>query len=183
MPLEENKIKVAEADLIEPDVYASNGVVHTVSSLLIPDGAIRLTPEKFLLGLNCTEFVSLIHSVNLTHLINDPDAQYTILAPRDDVLKLFGHHELPHRGSEELKRVLQYHFIPGKWAPKKLQDGMLIETALDEPGLDGHQVMTIEVTDEGKKKDDTKSIRFAGAGVMGEHGKKHGDLFNERWLT
>lgn len=171
MPLEENKIKVSEADLIEPDIYASNGVVHTVSSLLIPEGAIRLTPEKFLLGLNCTEFVSLIHSVNLTHLINDPDAQYTILAPRDDVLKLFGHHELPHRGSEELKRVLQYHFIPGKWAPKKLQDGMLIETALDEPGLDGHQVMTIEVTDEGKKKDDAKSIRFAGAGVMGEHGR------------
>ncbi|EIW64093.1 FAS1 domain-containing protein [Trametes versicolor FP-101664 SS1] len=177
VPLEENNIKVAEADLIEPDIYASNGVVHTVSSLLIPEGAIRLTPEKFLLGLNCTEFVSLIHSVNLTHLINDPDAQYTILAPRDDVLKLFGHHELPHRGSEELKRVLQYHFIPGKWAPKKLQDGMLIETALDEPGLDGHQVMTIEVTDEGKKKDDAKSIRFAGAGVMGEHEEIHNTLF------
>ncbi|KAI0830735.1 hypothetical protein BC628DRAFT_1313124 [Trametes gibbosa] len=169
VPVEENKIKVSEAELVEPDVYASNGVLHTVSSLLIPPGALRHTPEKYLLGLNCTEFVSLIHSVNLTHLINDPDAQYTILAPRDDVLKLFGHHELPHRGSEELKRVLQYHFLPGKWAPKKLQDGMLVESALEEPGLDGRQVMTIEVTDEGKKKDDSKAIRFAGAGVMGEH--------------
>ncbi|KAH9858223.1 FAS1 domain-containing protein [Lenzites betulinus] len=168
MPVDE-KIKVDDAELVEPDVYASNGVLHTVSSLLIPPGALRHTPEKYLLGLNCTEFVSLIHSVNLTHLINDPDAHYTILAPRDDVLKLFGHHELPHRGSEELKRILQYHFLPGKWAPKKLQDGMLVPSALDEPGLDGPQVMAIEVADEGKKSDDSKAIRFAGAGVMGEH--------------
>ncbi|KAI0639824.1 FAS1 domain-containing protein [Trametes polyzona] len=169
VPVEENKIKVSEGELVERDVYASNGVLHTVSSLLVPPGALRLTPEKYLLGLNCTEFVSLIHSVNLTHLINDPETQYTILAPRDDVLKLFGHHELPHRGSEELKRVLEYHFIPGKWAPKKLQDGMLVETALEEPGLAGRQVMTIEVTDEDKKKVDSKAIRFAGAGVMGDY--------------
>ncbi|KAI0361165.1 FAS1 domain-containing protein [Trametes cingulata] len=169
VPVEENKVKVSDAELVERDVYASNGVLHTVSSLLIPEGAIKHTPEKYLLGLNCTEFVSLIHSVNLTYLINDAESQYTILAPRDDVLKLFGHHELPHRGSEELKRVLQYHFIPGKWLPKKLEDGMLIETALKEPGLGGDpQVMAIEVTDEGKKKDQSKAIRFAGAGVMGE---------------
>ncbi|OSD03552.1 FAS1 domain-containing protein [Trametes coccinea BRFM310] len=169
VPTEEHKIKVSEAELVERDVYASNGVLHTVSSLLIPEGTLQLTPEKYLLALNCTEFVSLIHSVNLTHLINDPEAQYTILAPNDDVLKLFGHHDLPHRGSDELKRVLQYHFIPGKWSPKKLEDGMLLETALEEPGLDGgRQVMAIEVTDEGKKKEQSKSIRFAGAGVMGE---------------
>ncbi|KAI8981247.1 FAS1 domain-containing protein [Trametes punicea] len=169
VPLEEHKIKVSDAELVERDIYASNGVLHTVSSLLIPEGAIQLTPEKYLLALNCTEFVSLIHSVNLTYLINDPEAHYTILAPRDDVLKLFGHHELPHRGSEELKRMLQYHFIPGKWSPKKLEDGMLLETALKESGLDGgRQVMTIEVTEEGKKKDQSKAIRFAGAGVMGD---------------
>ncbi|KAI0375422.1 FAS1 domain-containing protein [Pilatotrama ljubarskyi] len=169
VPMEENKVKVSDAELVERDIYASNGVLHTVSSLLIPEGAIKHTPEKYLLGLNCTEFVSLIHSVNLTYLINDPDSKYTILAPRDDVLKLFGHHELPHRGSEELKRVLEYHFLPGKWFPTKLEDGMLIETALSEPGLNGDlQVLAIEVTDEGKKKDQFKAIRFAGAGVMGE---------------
>ncbi|KAI0778602.1 FAS1 domain-containing protein [Trametes elegans] len=168
VPTEENKIKVSEAELVERDIYASNGVLHTVSSLLIPPGALRPTPEKFLLALNCTEFVSLIHSVNLTHLINDPEAKYTILAPRDDVLKLFGHHDLPHRGSEELKRVLQYHFLPGKWSPKKLQDGALVETALEEEGLDGgRQVMAIEVTDE-NRQDAAKSIRFAGAGVIGD---------------
>ncbi|KAI0673554.1 FAS1 domain-containing protein [Trametes maxima] len=164
--LEDDKIKVSEAELVERDVYASNGVLHTVSSLLVPEGAIQLTPEKLLLTLNCREFVSLIHSVNLTHLINGTDTKYTVLAPRDDVLKLFGHHDLPHRGSEELKRILEYHFIPGRLTRKKLEDGMLVESALEEPGLDGgRQVMTVEVTDEGKK-DEPKGIRFAGAGVL-----------------
>ncbi|TFK83664.1 FAS1 domain-containing protein [Polyporus arcularius HHB13444] len=164
----DDKIKVSDADIVERDIYASNGVLHTVSSLLIPPGALQLTPEKYLLALDCTEFVSLVHSVNLTHLINDTETEYTILAPRDDVIKLFTSDDLPHRGSEELKRLLQYHFIPGKWAPKKFEDGMLVETVLEEPGLaGGRQVMAVEVTEDSKKSQ-AKAIRFAGAGVMGE---------------
>ncbi len=173
----DDKIKVSDADIVERDIYASNGVLHTVSSLLIPPGALQLTPEKYLLALDCTEFVSLVHSVNLTHLINDTETEYTILAPRDDVIKLFISDDLPHRGSEELKRLLQYHFIPGKWAPKKFEDGMLVETVLEEPGLaGGRQVMAVEVTEDSKKSQ-AKAIRFAGAGVMGETGTSLALLF------
>lgn len=168
---DEHKVMVSSAELVEPDIYASNGVVHTVSSLLIPPSALRLTPEKYLLVLNCTSFVSLLHSVNLTSLVNDTEAEWTILAPRDDIISLFGGDGLPERGSEELKKLLQYHFIPGKWAPKKLQDGMLVETALEEAGLNGgRQVLDIEVSDERKKNSKGRSIRFGGAGVIGDHG-------------
>lgn len=169
---EDDKIKIIAdnitADLVEPDVYAANGVLHTVSSFLIPSGALQFTPEKYLLGLNCSTFVSMLHSVNLTYLINDTEAQYTILAPKDDVITLGGDDDLPDKGSEELKRLLQYHFIPGRWTQKKLRDGMLLETALEEPGLSGgRQVLTVEVSEE-TKKDPT--IRFGGAGVLGEKG-------------
>ena len=165
----DSKIKVSDAEIVERDIYASNGVLHTVNSLLLPPNALQLTPEKYLLALNCTEFVSLIHSVNLTHMINDMNATYTILAPRDDVIKIFGHDELPHRGSEELKRFLLYHFIPGKWSPKKFENGMLVETALEEAGLaGGRQVMNVEVDEN--KGGQAKAIRFAGAGVMGDQG-------------
>lgn len=166
-----NKTTVSSAELIEPDIYASNGVIHTVSSLLVPPGSLELTPEKYLLVLNCTSFVSLIHSVNLTHLINDTEAQWTILAPRDDVIDIAGGNDLPERGSEELKKLLQYHFIPGKLPPKKLKDGMLLETALEEPGLaGGRQVLGVEVSSN-LKSGDEKTIRFGGAGVIGEMGK------------
>jgi solute carrier family 25 carnitine/acylcarnitine transporter 20/29 len=161
----EEKTCISSSELIQPDIYASNGVLHLVSSLLVPPGTIQLTPEKYLLALNCTSFVSLLHSVNLTSFINDTDAKYTILAPRDDVMAVFGNGELPDRGTEELKKLLQYHFIPGKWTPEKLKDGMLLETALQEPGLEGgRQVLHIDVTD-----DDKKSFKFGGAGVVGDH--------------
>ncbi|KAF8078771.1 hypothetical protein FPV67DRAFT_1558000 [Lyophyllum atratum] len=157
---------VSTARLVQPDIYASNGVLHLVDSLLVPPGALQLTPEKYLLALNCTTFVSLLHSVNLTSLINDTESKYTILAPSDDVLSVFGNAELPEKGSDELKRLLQYHFIPGRWTPEKLNDGMLLETALQEEGLaGGRQVLSVEVGSDHKLAD--KSIRFAGAGTIG----------------
>lgn len=166
----EGKTTVSGAALSQPDIYASNGVLHLVSSLLVPPGALQLTPEKYLLTLNCTSFISLIHSVNLNHLINDTETQYTILAPKDDVLSIFGNDGLPKPGSDELKRMLQYHFLPGKWTPKKLADGMLLETVLREPGLDGgRQVMHVEVNDDEKQDVPSRHLRFGGAGIIEEH--------------
>jgi solute carrier family 25 carnitine/acylcarnitine transporter 20/29 len=165
-----DKVMVSEAELVEPDIYASNGVLHTVSSLLIPEGALQLTPEKFLLALNCTNFISMVHSVNLTHLINDTDAHYTILAPQDDVLAAYGDEELPEKGSDELKRLLKYHFLPGRWTSKTLKDGLLIETKLDEPGLAGKaQVLQASITRRSQEQAEVvPSISFGGAATIGE---------------
>lgn len=166
----DGKTKVSSADLVQPDIYASNGVLHLVSSLLVPPGALQLTPEKYLLALNCSTFVSLLRSVDLRSLINDTETKITILAPRDDVLQAYNHSDLPEKGSPELKKLLQYHFIPGKLTPKKLENGTLIETMLEEEGLGGgKQVLTVEVSSGDKKS--PPSFHFGGAGVIGEQGK------------
>lgn len=168
---EDKKTLVSFAELIEPDIYASNGVVHTVSSLLVPPEELRITPEKYLLVLNCSSFVSLLHSVDLTSLINDTETHWTILAPRDDVIGLFEDDDLPSRGSEELKKMLQYHFLPGKMIPKKLKSGMLLETALEEPGLaGGKQVLSVDVDDPDEEAKKSKSISFGDASVLGDPG-------------
>lgn len=161
------KTTISSSKLVEPDIYASNGVLHTVDSLLLPPGALQLTPEKFLLALNCSSFVSLLHSVNLTGLVNSTESKMTILAPQDDVISLFTDGDLPERGSDELRRLLEYHFIPGQWIPTKLKDKMLLETALKEPGLSGgQQVMEVEVTEADKKLASEWRIRFGGASVL-----------------
>ena len=167
------KVNVSDSELVEPDIYASNGVIHTVSSLLVPPGSLQLTPEKYLLVLNCTSFVSMLHSVNLTSLINDTETHWTILAPKDDVINMSGHGDLPSRGTEELKKTLQYHFIPGKWPKKKLKDRMLLETALEEEGLDGgRQVLPVDVSEAfAEDKTGDKNIRFGGAGTLGDPGE------------
>lgn len=168
------KTMVGPSTLLHPDIYASNGVLHLVDSLLITPGALQLTPEKYLLVSNCTSFVTLLHSVNLTSFINttDPDTKYTILAPRNDVLSLFGgvDGEVPEKGSDELKRMLQYHFLKGHWTPKKLRDGMLVETELMDGGLgEGKQVLPVEV--DGNDENVEGNVRFGGAGTIGEHSR------------
>ncbi|EPT03894.1 hypothetical protein FOMPIDRAFT_1058263 [Fomitopsis schrenkii] len=171
LPTNDSKITVSGADLTEADIYASNGVIHAVSSLLVPEGALRLTPEKYLLTLNCSTFVSMLHSVHLESLVNDTDAVWTILAPGDDVMNLFGDGgSMPGNGTEELKRTLQYHFLPGKWGLDKLKDGMLLETALEEDGLSGdRQVLAVEVSGHDTKADTkSKSVVFGGAGTIGD---------------
>ncbi|KAM6498433.1 FAS1 domain containing protein [Amanita muscaria] len=165
----DGKTKVSSAELSHPDIYASNGVLHLVSALLIPPNALRLTPEKYLLALNCTKFVSLLHSVDLQSLVNDTETKLTILAPRDDVLSAFRDTELPDKGTPALRRILQYHFIPGKWMPQKVENGMLIETMLVEEGLNGgKQVIGVEVNSDNKKEAAAKTIRFGGAGIIGD---------------
>lgn len=170
---ESHKTYIGSSELVQPDIYASNGVLHTVSSLLIPPGAFSITPEKLLLTLDCTNFVKKLHSVNLTSLVNNTDAEYTILAPTDEVLELFGDDDdgFPKDGTDELKRVLSYHFLPGKWTPEKLKDRMLLETALTEPGLrGGRQVLDVQVSKVGKDSKE-KSITFGGASAMGDPSK------------
>ncbi|KAI0316613.1 FAS1 domain-containing protein [Amylostereum chailletii] len=162
-----DKVLVSGADMVQPDIYASNGVLHTVSSLLLPPGALQLTPEKLLLTFNCTNFISMLHSVDLTYLVNDTDTQYTILAPQDDALSLYGDDDLPKKGTAELSRMLQYHFLPGRWTAKRLKGANMLETELKEIGLDGgRQVLQAEVTE--KAGDKSASIRFGGASVVGE---------------
>ena len=164
------RTNIGNATLVQPDIYASNGVLHLVSSLLLPPDALQLTPEKYLLTLNCTKFVSLLHSADLVHLINDTDTPYTILAPKDDILSAFEGPEMPEPGSEELKKLVRYHFISGIWTPSKLKNGGLLETELVEPGLNnGHQVVAVEVQkNDPKKSSDDKLISFGGASVIGK---------------
>jgi solute carrier family 25 carnitine/acylcarnitine transporter 20/29 len=160
------------------DVYASNGVLHTVSDLLLPSGSLQLNAEKYLLALNCSTFVGLLRSANLTSLVTDPNAEYTILAPRDDVLEITGGGSFPEEGTDDLKKSLRYHFIPGKWTANKLKDGLLLETELIEIGLaGGRQVIDVGVNSKqslqkGKDKP-RKELYFAGAGVIGDPSKSN----------
>lgn len=131
----------------------------------MPPDALTLTAEKHLLALNCTNFVTLLRSVSLSSLVNDTEASYTILAPRNDVFTLHtGQAPFPPEGTDDLARYLKYHFLPGKWTRENLRDGMLVETALDETGLSGKlQVLSVGVAPE------TKALSFGGASVSGEN--------------
>jgi hypothetical protein len=160
-------------------------VLHTIPSLLLPDGSIQLTAEKYLLALNATKFVSLLRSVNLSHYVQVPSGQttylpttlgasspegYTILAPRDDIIDAFvatsvhANGEdvsmqtgLPPAGSKALKEILEYHIVPGRWTTEDLEDGVLLGTELRPEALGG-QRQRIPVSVQ-RNEDDAKARR------------------------
>ena len=55
---------------------------------------------------------------------------------------------------------------------KKLKSGMLLETALEEPGLSGsRQVLSVDVGEEDEEAKKSHSVAFGGASSLGEPGK------------
>lgn len=150
--------------------------MHVVDKLLLPHGSLALTPEKYLLALNATRFVSLFRAAELSHLLQSSphnpnnNASFTILATRDDILERYESQPwqtLPPEGSREMKETLQYHILEGKWTKKQLKDGALLKTMLQTQELGGnHQRIPVSVTS--KKAAEEGDIGFGSASVISE---------------
>lgn len=182
---------VNSTSVIEPDVFASNGVIHIVDDILLPpDFRLLNSAEKVLLTLNATRFVSLLREANLSDIYVGTDQRegqgWTILAPSDDVLENLDRWDQRYdllfskpddRDSVDLKLadVMRYHILPGKLQPKDFKDGSLLPTELKSTKLGGErQRIKVEVGriggDEagtvGKISDGT--VRLGGTTVLAE---------------
>lgn len=177
--LNDGQVKVNESIVMTSDILASNGVMHTIDSLLLPYGSLALTPEKYLLALNATRFVALFRQADLSYLLNSSpykysnNASYTILATKDSVLERLSQlpwSALPPEGSKELKETLKYHIIQGKWTKADLTDGQLLRTMLRTSDLAGQQQpISVSVSsDNSKTVMQENEIAFGSANVIDE---------------
>jgi solute carrier family 25 carnitine/acylcarnitine transporter 20/29 len=169
-------LNAGSATVLQKDVYASNGVLHTIDTLLIPPGAplFKATAEKWLLALNATVFVGMLREAGLTDYVNGTGdgKEWTILAPADDVLNDIVRKRDLHGLDgikEELRTLLRYHIIPGILKPEDLVDGQLVGTELRPDSLKGGR-MRLKVDVVGGKKG------VKGAEVKGTGGGGNGDL-------
>ncbi|GJJ74392.1 transforming growth factor-beta-induced protein [Entomortierella parvispora] len=126
--LEDGHWMVDNSEIRQSDVLASNGVIHVVSRPLLPTSLVW-TPAKYLIGLNSTQFVERLRQVGLNHYIDDPEASYTIFAPRDSESDLM----LEDADAD----TLLYHIVPGRKQVYNFQDGQLLETELVTEELNG----------------------------------------------
>ncbi|CAE6528829.1 unnamed protein product [Rhizoctonia solani] len=170
--------------VLQKDVYASNGVLHTLDSLLVPSGSplFKATAEKWLLALNASVFVGMLREAGLDSYVNGTGKkEWTILAPADDVLNdILRKRDLNLFGDikDELKTLLKYHIIPGILKPEDFADGQLLGTELRPDSLKGDR-MRLKVDVVGGKKGgdaETRSkggmgngdLAFGGANVIAE---------------
>ena len=125
----------------QPDNFASNGVLHRTPSLLLPPHFRLLnSPEKVMLSLNASRFVSLLRQTGLsdnftstTHLTG----KRTFLVPTDDVLEGTAQWLLSTMEGAKIKDTLKYHILPGLHTPDDLVNGDLLPTELKSKRLGG----------------------------------------------
>uniref|UniRef100_A0A8D2PMY1 Periostin n=1 Tax=Zosterops lateralis melanops TaxID=1220523 RepID=A0A8D2PMY1_ZOSLA len=102
------------------DIVTSNGVIHLIDQVLIPDSAKQVIE---LGGAQQTTFTDLVAQLGLASSLR-PEGQYTLLAPlngafSDDTLRL---------DQRLLKTILQNHIIKVKVGLNELYNGQELET-------------------------------------------------------
>jgi len=127
----------------QPDSFASNGVLHRAPSLLLPPHFKLLnSPEKVMLSLNASRFVSLLRQTGLSDNFtstNHVNGKRTFLVPTDDVLEGTAQWLLSTMGGAKIKDTLKYHILPGLHTPVDLVNGDLLPTELRSMRLGGAQ--------------------------------------------
>ncbi|KAM4701165.1 periostin isoform 4-T4 [Discoglossus pictus] len=102
------------------DIVTSNGVIHLIDQVLIPDSAKQVLE---LAGSQQTSFTDLMAQLGLAASLR-PEAEYTLLAPlngafTDDILKM---------DQRLLKLILQNHILKVKIVLNELYNGQTVET-------------------------------------------------------
>ncbi|XP_053564396.1 periostin isoform X5 [Bombina bombina] len=102
------------------DIVTSNGVIHLIDQVLIPDSAKQVLE---LTGSQQTSFTDLMAQLGLAAALR-PEAEYTLLAPlngafTDDIMKM---------DQRVLKIILQNHILKKKIVLNELYNGQTLET-------------------------------------------------------
>jgi len=130
------------------DVGASNGVVHVIDEVLIPEDFFAQTIVQIAAGSpNHTILVDALTKPELSDLLaaaNDPTQNLTVFAPTDDafeaVLAVLGKESIDDIPVELLKEIVSYHIVGAAVKSTDLSNGD-VETLL--PG----ESVTVDLTD------------------------------------
>ncbi|XP_053312315.1 periostin [Spea bombifrons] len=102
------------------DIVTSNGVIHLIDDVLIPDSAKQVME---LAGTQQTTFTDLMAQMGLAASMR-PDAEYTLLAPLNDAFS----EETLRLDQRVLKFILQNHILKSKVVLNELYNGQTLET-------------------------------------------------------
>jgi transforming growth factor-beta-induced protein len=113
------EVFVNQAQVITADIDASNGVVHTIDSVLIPP-AVR-TPSKNIveLALATPDLSTLVTALKAGNLVGTLSGKgpFTVFAPTNEAFAKLPKSTLDHlldpKNIKELDAVLEYHVISG----------------------------------------------------------------------
>jgi len=108
------------------DLFASNGVIHVINQVLIPDALgtiVANTQKRYFL----TELVNALIATDLVGLLADPNAELTVFAPNNEAFDALAD-VVTGLPPEELADILLYHVIESRVLSGDLQGEQTVST-------------------------------------------------------
>lgn len=137
-----NGVRVnGSASVVTPDVEVSNGVIHEVDQVLLPDrfqNVVEMATKRYQLS----TLVSAIQRVGLGSTLSDADSEFTIFAPLNSG---FENVDLNSLSDQELREILTYHAVDGTILSSQLAASQSVETLQGEDLLITLEDGTVEV--------------------------------------
>ncbi len=144
----------SSATVTNADVEASNGVIHIIDEVLIPEGFEFPKPSIVSIASETPSLSILVDALTMfPDLVNalSADGSYTVFAPTNDafvaLLGVIGQSSLEDIPEDVIERLLKYHVISGSaLMSTDLSDGQMAATLLSADdkitvGISGSSVM------------------------------------------
>lgn len=113
------------------DVEVSNGVIHAVDEVLLPDAygtVVDAAAKRYFFS----TLVQAVTDAGLVDALSDPDATLTVFAPTDEAFASLPDGLLESLSTDQLTRILQYHVLGAEVFAGDLQPEQSPETLLSE---------------------------------------------------
>lgn len=125
------------ASVVAADVDVSNGVIHAIDQVILPDAygtVVDAASKRY----NFETLVSAVVDAGLAGALSDTDANYTVFAPTDEAFAALPQELLGSLSTQQLATILSYHVLPvevasgdlaAEQAPASLTDEAVYVTA------------------------------------------------------
>jgi len=113
------------------DVEVSNGVIHAVDEVLLPDAygtVVDAAAKRYFFS----TLVQAVTDAGLVDALSDADATLTVFAPTDEAFASLPDGLLASLSTDQLTRILQYHVLSAEVFAGDLQPEQSPETLLGE---------------------------------------------------
>ncbi|GFN81510.1 transforming growth factor-beta-induced protein ig-h3-like [Plakobranchus ocellatus] len=103
---------INQARVVHPDIVTSNGVIHGVDTVLLPD-SVKSMPD-LMREMHLGGFLALMEQTGLNDSF--PAKNFTVFTPTNDAISKLDPEYLARlqKNPEAMKKVVQHHIVPGK---------------------------------------------------------------------
>jgi len=139
------------SNVTDADIDASNGVIHIIDEVLIPEDFVAQTIVQIAASNpNFSTLVAALSKPELQDLFaaaNDPTQDLTVFAPTnaafDATLEVLGKESIDDIPVELLREIVTYHLLGTAVFSDQLTDGAEVPTLLED------ETITVDLTDDG----------------------------------